>query len=997
MLSRLKGAVHKMLTGAAEKVAPATDEKIVLPTPELSIEDLIRYPPETKGIPVISLDKILSSQYEILRLMHRDSGLPDPDEGGDKKKAKSKGKGDKEYELNFDTLFRQVVVNYIRYVHLLPASENHHHSDVGGLARHSLEVALNSLRKSQQQVLPAIGHLDEEQARKPRWQYAAWVCGLLHDAGKILFDMRVYDVDTGKDWNPYLSDLLTWAGENNVSRYRVTWRPEHRHKKHENLTVQVLEWVLTPEAKAYLMDNTDELPIAINHALAHYGSQDGYLQSCLRMADSASTEKDIRTQWHEMIGKRRYPLESAIVAAMRRLRDNWEVNKPKGHVWIIGEEVFLSWPKSIQLIVQRLQDDKVDVPVNPTRILEILEERNLVHRLDESVTYSMFTPDMENVAGMERVIRLAWPGLLYETMPVPRSVPGVLRLNNEGKSLDYKEDGTIIEIEPDSESDDKAESAPSTESTDPVSESSRKANEKAKQPKDKKPQPVKKTNSKPKKASHKNGDTGGAKPVKAKAQAKKPATGGDVDMPNIPTAGEKPQPKQTNKGLTFANQSPSSEKGSGTTPATKEVEKPKPQQEAEVAAIDPTTSLRGSVEPELEVPAYLTQDDGYPAYPMEDDGVPEMPAYLSEPDWFEAQSREEVVEPVNQSAVIASKPKPELKPETTSKPTTLPVSEKGKSQREVVSTESVVQVASGKGDQEAPKTDGKPPKSNVPVGNMLRRKASFDKGNAQAQVPKGWLGQKKHGRNQGDVFLIDLATAMANGSLGVDSGNGVFLVDGQLHLDVKAISQVLNVEAGPISTSLKNARQLDYDTFKPNLLVQRKKFGVDTFMVISLTKAVSKQMREDLGLTVESVDYMPAERPVEKPTPVVAKKDSAVSRESNVASQTPAPAKAVSKPANDKAVSKLANDKDDEITQFLSFLNEKSTSSEVDYMQQASDGQHWAIYVQGAVKAFTEEVRSGAGRNSLSKELTMQAVGVVDLETKSGTKKHLLIRKELIG
>lgn len=984
MLSRLKGAVHKMLTGAAEKVAPVTNENIVLPTPELSIEDLIRYPPETKGIPVISLDKILSSQYEILRLMHRDSGLPDPDEGSDKKKGKSKNKGAKEYELNFDTLYRQVVVNYIRYVHLLPASENHHHSDVGGLARHSLEVALNSLRKSQQQVLPAIGHLDEEQARKPRWQYAAWVCGLLHDAGKILFDMRVYDVDTGKDWNPYLSDLLTWAAENNVSRYRVTWRPEHRHKKHENLSVQVLEWVLTPEAKAYLMDNTDELPIAINHALAHYGSHDGYLQSCLRVADSASTEKDIRTQWHEMIGKRRYPLESAIVAAMRRLRDNWEVNKPKGHVWVIGEEVYLSWPKSIQLIVQRLQDDKVDVPVNPTRILEILEERNLVHRLDESVTYSMFTPDMENVAGMERVIRLAWPGLLYETMPVPRSVPGVLRLNNEGKSLDYKEDGTIIEIEPDSESDDKAESASSTESTEPVSESSRKANEKAKQLKDKKSQPAKKTNSKPKKASHKNGETGGAKPVKPKSPAKKAAEDGDVDMPNIPTAGEKPKPKQTNKGLTFANQTSPSEKDSGTTPAAKEVEKPKPQQKAEVAASDPTITQRGSVEPELEVPAYLTQHDEYPDYPIEDDGVPEMPAYLSEPDWEASPQREVVTEPVNQSASLAYEPKPDA----TSEPAPQPVSENVEPKCGEENTESRVQEASRKADKATPKTDGRANKPNVPVGNMLRRKAAFEKGNAPVQVPKGWLGQKKHGRNQGDVFLIDLANAMANGSLGVEAGNGVFLVDGQLHLDVKSISQVLNVEAGPLSTSLKNARLLDYDTFKPNLLVQRKKFGVDTFMVISLTKAVSKQMREDLGLTVESVDYMPTEKPVEKPKQAVAKKANAASIETKDTSQNPAATQPVSKPASNK---------DDEITQFLAFLNEKSTSSEVDYMQQTSDGQHWGIYVQGAIKAFTEEVRSGAGRNTLSKELTMQAVGVVDLETKAGMKKHLLIRKELIG
>lgn len=471
MLRQLMSKLHKLSLGAVKLTAPKVTD--VTSEANLSIEDLIRYPPETKGIPIIKLDKIMASQAEILRLMHRDSGLLDPQDNSMIKssKANKRGKPSNELDLNFDTLFRQVVVNYIRYVHLLPASENHHHCDVGGLIRHSLEVALNSLRKSQQQVLPAIGHLDEEQNRKPRWQYAAWVCGLLHDAGKVLYDMRVYDTETGKDWNPYLSDLYTWASENNVSRYRVVWRPEHRHKKHENLSVTVLEWVLTKEAKAYLMDNTDELPIAMNHCLSHYGNTQGFLQNCLRAADSASTEKDIQTQWHEMIGKRRYPLESAIVNAMRRLRDEWTVNEAKAFVWIIGDEVFLSWPKAIQMIVKRLQDDKVDVPVNPTRVVEILEERNLVKKLDQTANYSMFTPKgIKNITSPERVICLSWPGLLYETMPTPKSIPGTLRLNNEGKALEYNPDGTITLIESESETNSE-ERAPVTVGVKPKAES----------------------------------------------------------------------------------------------------------------------------------------------------------------------------------------------------------------------------------------------------------------------------------------------------------------------------------------------------------------------------------------------------------------------------------------------------------------------------------------------------------------------------------------------
>lgn len=602
MLSQLKFKLHDILVGAANLVAPSKVENTAANNNDLSIEDLIRYPPETKGIPVIGLENIIASQSEILRLMHRDSGLIDPKEDevkAKKKKVKGKVKPLK-HELNFDTLFRQVIVNYIQYVHLLPASENHHHADVGGLARHSLEVALNSFRKSQHQVLPAIGQLDEEQARKPRWQYAAWVCGLLHDAGKVLYDMRVYDVDTGKDWNPYLANLIQWATDNNVKRYRVVWRPEHRHKKHENLSVTVLEWVLTPEAKGYLMDNSDELPIAINHALAHYGNSEGYLQSCVRAADSASTEKDIQTQWHEMIGKRRYPLESAIVKAMRRLRDNWLVNQPKGHVWIIGNDVYLSWPKAIQLIVQRLQDDKVDVPVNPSRILEILEERNLVKRLDESVTYSMFTPtDMEGVTGPERVICLSWPGLLYETMPVPRSVGGVLRLNNDGKSVEYFADGSMKEIEADGtdneilQVNDKPTVTKSAESK-------------------KQPKAIKKSSSKKE----------AKKSSSSKPEAVSLANEKDIKQKQIKEE-VSPPPKinKSTQGLSFANQG----EGKALVTNTPRANEPEHKSEADTGNIKnkhhETSVIEKTVQVEqadfeldsLQVPSYLSDDDEVPS------------------------------------------------------------------------------------------------------------------------------------------------------------------------------------------------------------------------------------------------------------------------------------------------------------------------------------------------------------------------------------------------
>ncbi|MDF5637532.1 hypothetical protein P3733_25545, partial [Vibrio parahaemolyticus] len=210
---------------------------------------------------------------------------------------------------------------------------------------------------------------------------------------------------------------------------------------------------------------------------------------------------------------------------------------------IIGEEVYLAWPKSIQLIVQQLQEDKVDVPVNPTRILEILEERNLVNRMDESVTYSMFTPEMEDVTGAERVIQLAWPGLLYETMPVPRSVPGVLRLNNDGKSLEYRKDGSVVEIDPEHDADEKNTGASE-------SQSSREATKQRKNLKN-----TTKAESETNVGSVDSNASNKAEESKPKKPRKKPAAKKTVDKKDSSTqASTPPKATDSNKGLVFANQ-----------------------------------------------------------------------------------------------------------------------------------------------------------------------------------------------------------------------------------------------------------------------------------------------------------------------------------------------------------------------------------------------------------------------------------------------------------
>lgn len=410
------------------------DRKYDSPLKTLTMEDMIKYPPAGLGIPMFDVDRIYTSQLELIEEIRMSAGLAnDPD-------------GDSSQWVE---MYEQVIKNYIQYVALIPASENHHHSDVGGLFRHSLEVAKFSMLKADFDILPAIGHVDEEQTRKPRWVYAAFICGLLHDAGKVLFDVKIHDVNSGATWNPYIDNMYAWSKDNKVDRYRITWRPEHRHKKHENLATHVMDWVLTKPARGFLFDSTDELSIAINHTLSKYQNQRGYLQDAVRHADSASTENDVKTQWHQLIGKRKYPIENQIIKALRRLRDELKVNDVSGDLWIIGGDVYGTYPRVINAIIKKLQEEKIDIPASAGEILTILEDRNLVIRMEENLTYSQFIPDLSHKVGPIPVIKFNWPGLVYESIPLPESHSGILRMAGI-RELKYCPDGSIIEklIEP---------------------------------------------------------------------------------------------------------------------------------------------------------------------------------------------------------------------------------------------------------------------------------------------------------------------------------------------------------------------------------------------------------------------------------------------------------------------------------------------------------------------------------------------------------------------
>ncbi|MCU0970380.1 MAG: TraI domain-containing protein, partial [Gammaproteobacteria bacterium] len=98
------------------KTAPTAEAPAAPPSPADDPE-LPRYPPFLKGLPAAPPERLLATQTELVARLQ--DGLAFTD-------------------ARFTTLVRPVIARYAAFVHLLPASEAHHHRGAGGLLRHGL-------------------------------------------------------------------------------------------------------------------------------------------------------------------------------------------------------------------------------------------------------------------------------------------------------------------------------------------------------------------------------------------------------------------------------------------------------------------------------------------------------------------------------------------------------------------------------------------------------------------------------------------------------------------------------------------------------------------------------------------------------------------------------------------------------------------------------------------------------------------------------------------
>lgn len=425
-MALLRHNVKSFIDSIKESIFGDKEKSDALKDAELEVlEKLIHYPMQPKHIPLISANTLMSQQSAKISLIRRNIGLA----------------SDTGVKFNSKVLVDEVIRNLIGYIHLLPASEMDHHHHIGGLLEHSLDVSSRALRFAMTSMLDDTNMIDEDVFRRPRYEYAAWVCGLIHDAGKVISNVMVLAPNNGEVWKPLTENIYDWAQRQQTENYVITHRKERRHNEHESNASIFLSLVLNNTARDYLTECSDDIYGLMVQTLVGYSGNAGFLSNAVRRADSASTYEDYARTWKGDTVRAKSTV-AAVIDVIRSLYQSWTVNQQTAQVFIFGTDVYLT-QKAIDETITKCQEIGISVPVTSKTLITILVDKRILSTMSDKNLWGMLFPgefSVQDVAEYQQdesgvirqtspvpVLLTEWSNFVIGDEPMPDSIHGALR------------------------------------------------------------------------------------------------------------------------------------------------------------------------------------------------------------------------------------------------------------------------------------------------------------------------------------------------------------------------------------------------------------------------------------------------------------------------------------------------------------------------------------------------------------------------------------------
>lgn len=226
---------------------------------------------------------------------------------------------------DFEYLIMPVIRSVVRHMHLLPATEAHHHREMMGLLTHSLDVAHGALVGAKSQ--------EWDDGFAECWQVAAMLAGLLSDIGVPYENILVQRGSDCMLWDR-TEPLADWLSAD-ATDYSLSWvvgrAVTHKELK---LSVQLAQQIISPELQSFLAPVWEDFCIAIDEQKTRHRNT---LQKILNQANTKSVAYNIAISCDAELTRGSMPpiwfnYLSAIVALVHS--EDLTVNRPDSTVFI---------------------------------------------------------------------------------------------------------------------------------------------------------------------------------------------------------------------------------------------------------------------------------------------------------------------------------------------------------------------------------------------------------------------------------------------------------------------------------------------------------------------------------------------------------------------------------------------------------------------------------------------------------------------------------------
>jgi integrating conjugative element relaxase (TIGR03760 family) len=253
-------------------------------------------------------------------------------------------------QATFDRDLLPVIERYAEFVQLMPASESHHHANVGGLLVHAMECAHHALVRRRGYVLPRSGGAEIQDEQRDHWTYAVFLGALLHDVGKPLSDlrisMRLTQAGQATRWMPMSGSLVDCK----ALEYAVQFAPkaERDYTAHGRMGMVLLQRLVPASTLRFLGQHPNVLEELTQFLSGDTGQ--GGLAELVSQADQRSTKANLATgDRSRFASARSIPLVEQLMNALQAMlarggqlplnRDGAAGWVSQGSVWFVAKHL----------------------------------------------------------------------------------------------------------------------------------------------------------------------------------------------------------------------------------------------------------------------------------------------------------------------------------------------------------------------------------------------------------------------------------------------------------------------------------------------------------------------------------------------------------------------------------------------------------------------------------------------------------------------------------